>query len=98
MKPLPRVPKALPLKVLYTTSELARSIGVSRHVLFKLVRMQGIFVYRVGAQTLVPLGEIKDKLVPVWEAICLAEQNRKRDDSSENGARTSNAGGSAPHR
>jgi chloramphenicol 3-O-phosphotransferase len=76
----------------------AENLGVSRHTLFKLVRLQGIFVYRVGAQTLVPLGEIKDKLVPVWEAICLAEQNRKRDDSSENGARTSNAGGSAPHR
>ncbi len=74
--------KPLPLKALYTTTELARSIGISRHVLRKLVRLQSIFVYQVGAVTLVPLTEIKAKLEPVWEAICLAEQNRKKGDCS----------------
>ncbi len=56
---------------------------MSRHVLLKLVRLQGILVYRVGAVTLIPLTEIKDKLEPVWDAICLAEKtenNRKKVD------------------
>jgi excisionase family DNA binding protein len=72
--------KPLSLKVLYTTAELARSIGITKHVLFRLVRSQGILAYRVGAVTLIPLTEIKEKLEPVWEAICLAERNRKTGD------------------
>lgn len=80
MKPLARVPRPMALKVLYTASELATSVGVSKHVLFKLVRLQGILVYRVGAVTLIPLTEIKEKLEPVWDAICLAEKNRKTGD------------------
>ncbi len=72
--------RPLQLKALYTVVELARSIAISKHVFYRLVRMQGIFVYRVGAMTLIPLTEIKEKLVPVWDAICLAEQNRKTVD------------------
>ena len=77
MKPLPRAMKPLPLKVLYTAAELASSIGISRHLVDALVRGQGMVVYRVGRITLVPLSEIKDKLVPVWEAICAADERRR---------------------
>ena len=73
---LPRAMKALPMKVLYTAAELAVSIGISRHMVDELVRGQGMLVYRVGRITLVPLSEIKDKLEPVWEAICAAERQR----------------------
>ena len=77
MKPLSRVMKPLPLKVLYTANELARSIGISKHMMFELVRMQGIVTYRLERVTLIPLSELKDKLEPVWDAICAAEQNRR---------------------
>jgi hypothetical protein len=77
VKPLPRAVRPLPLKVLYPATELAESIGISRHVLFELLRMQGVVVYRLGRVTLVPLSEIKDKLEPVWDAICLAELQRR---------------------
>ncbi len=69
--------KPLPLKVLYTANELARSIGISKHMMFELVRMRGIFFYRLERATLIPLSEIRDKLEPVWEAICAAERNRR---------------------
>jgi hypothetical protein len=66
--------------VLYSAAELSETLGISRHVFDRLVRIRGIMVYRVGAVTLIPLSELKDKLEPVWEGICLAEKNRKRDD------------------
>jgi hypothetical protein len=69
--------KPLPLKVLYTVNELARSIGITKHTMLELVRMQGILSYRLERVTLVPLSEIRDKLEPVWDAICAAEQNRR---------------------
>jgi hypothetical protein len=78
VKPLSRAPKPMPLKVLYTASELAVCIGVSRHIVDELVRGQGMVVYRVGRVTLVPLSEIRDKLEPVWDAICAAEQQRRK--------------------
>ena len=76
VKPLPRALKPLPLKALYTPLELAESIGISRHVLLRLVRMQGVVVYRVGRKTLIPISEIRDKLEPLWDAISTVEHGR----------------------
>jgi hypothetical protein len=73
--------RPLALKVLYPTTELAESIGITRHMLFELLRTQGIVVYQFDRVTLVPLSEIKDKLEPVWDAICLAEKARSRGAS-----------------
>jgi hypothetical protein len=78
VKPLPRAMKPLPLKVLYTAAELSASIGVSRHMVDVLLRRQGIVVYRIGRVTLIPLSEIRDKLEPVWDAICAAEDRRQK--------------------
>jgi excisionase family DNA binding protein len=77
VKPLARAVKPLRMKVLYSVHELAQSIGISRHLVMKLVRSQSIVVYRLGRTTLIPLTEIKEKLEPVWEAICLSERDRK---------------------
>jgi hypothetical protein len=66
---------------MYPAMELAEAIGISRHRFFKLVRMQGIVTYGVGRATLIPLSEVKDKLEPVWDAICLAEELRNRGRS-----------------
>jgi hypothetical protein len=77
--------RPLPLKVLYTTTELAHSLGISKHTLLELARMRDIVVYRLERTTLVPLSELRDKLEPVWEAIRAAEQARGRDDRRNEG-------------
>jgi hypothetical protein len=62
-------PQPVPLKPLYVASELAKTLGISVHVLQKLLESQGVVVYRVGPLTVIPLSEIRDKLPPVWDAI-----------------------------
>ncbi len=78
MNPVTRRVKPLPMKVLYTVTELADSLGVSRHMVRRLVRSEGIVVYQVGRTTLVPLSEIQEKLEPVWHAILAVENARAR--------------------
>jgi hypothetical protein len=77
VKLMGRATKPLPMKVLYTATELSASLGISRHMLFELVRVRGMVTYRLERNTLIPLSEIKDKLEPVWDAILLTEQNRR---------------------
>jgi len=77
VRPLPRAPKAMPLKVLYSATELAACIGITKHTLLELLRGQRVVTYRLERATLIPLSEIKEKLEPVWEAICLAEDTRR---------------------
>jgi hypothetical protein len=77
VKGLPRAGKPLPMKVLYSTMELARAIGITRHMFLELARKQDIVTYRLDRATLIPLSEIKEKLEPVWEAILLHERNRR---------------------
>ncbi len=76
MRAGPRTVKPLPIRALYPAHELAEALGVSKHVFFELLRMQGIVVYPLSRVTLVPLSEIKDKLEPVWDAIGVAEDRR----------------------
>jgi hypothetical protein len=76
MKPLRGPREPLELKPLYTALELARSLGVSRYRLVRLLEVRDVFVYRVGRDILVPLSEIRDKLQPLWDS--LLENDEKR--------------------
>ncbi len=76
MKPPPRVMKALPLRAMYTAAALAKSIGISRPRMLRLLRMQGVFTYTIGRSTFVPLTEIQEKLEPVWSSIRATERSR----------------------
>jgi len=83
-----RVIKPLPFKILYTTGELTRAIGISRYLVFKLIKMLDMFVYALPGATLVPFNEIRDKLPPVWDVICLTELRRQEEaDRSKTAAR-----------
>ena len=74
-----RVIRPLPFKIFYTTGELTRAIGISRYLVFKLIKMLDMFVYPLPGATLVPFNEIRDKLPPVWDVICLTELRRREE-------------------
>jgi hypothetical protein len=63
----------LPLKALYTLSELEQAIGISRKRVLRLLRTCGVVLLAEGRSVYVPLPEIRRKVEPLWEAICEAQ-------------------------
>jgi hypothetical protein len=76
----PREP--LELKAVYTALELARSLGISRYRLTRLLKVQDVFVYRIGRTVFVPVSEVRDKLQPLWESILECDEKRHKDERS----------------
>jgi hypothetical protein len=72
--------KPLGLKPLYTTTELARSIGISQYRVERLLKMHRVFVYQIGRSLFVPLSEIQEKLQPLWASLLTDERNRQKAD------------------
>ena len=80
MSPVVKPRKSLGLKPLYTTAELARSIGISQYRVERLLRMHRVFVYQIGRSLFVPLSEIQEKLQPLWASLLTDDRNRKKVD------------------
>ena len=78
MRPVRRGKEPLGLKPLYTAAELARSLGISRDRLVRLLQMHDVRIYRVGRGLLVPVSEIQQHLAPLWAS--LRDHERNRDD------------------
>jgi hypothetical protein len=78
---------ALPVQALYSLAKLARFANVTRHVLRRVLRSNGVVFVHGGRSLFVPLSEIRRKIPPLWESICLAEEVRrgKRPTRSEAG-------------
>jgi hypothetical protein len=72
----------VPLKAMYTTSMLAKALGIGRARLHRLLKGQQVLVYIDGTRWLVPLSEIEEKLPAVWESIRKAEKERGAENSS----------------
>jgi hypothetical protein len=70
--------RALRLKPLYTAPELSRALGISVHMLMRLLKSEGVAYHRVGSATLIPLGEIRDRLPLVWGAVLAALESERR--------------------
>ena len=69
----------MPLKALYTISELASASGLCRKRLLRLFDRIGLQTMRSGSLVLVPLSELEEKAWPFWESIQTAEAMRHRE-------------------
>ena len=72
----------LELKAVYTALELARSLGISRYRLTRLLEAQDVLVYRIGRTVLVPVSEVRAKLQPLWESLLVRDEKRHEDERS----------------
>ena len=77
----PRV-EGLPIQALYPVSELARAVGVTHRRLQKLLKIEGVHVYRVGRFLFVPMTELEEKVPPIWESIKASESLRRALDDA----------------
>jgi len=70
---------SVPLQVqeLYSVARLARFANVTRHVLRRVLRSNGVVLLNGGRSLFVPLSEIQRKIPPLWESLCLAEEVRR---------------------
>ena len=70
----PAGPGRLPVRPLYTISELARATRVSRDRMRRLLLDRGIEFLYVGGRPCVPLSEIVAKLKPLWDSVLAAQE------------------------
>jgi hypothetical protein len=62
-------PPRIPLRPLYSVSELARATGVSRKYLRRVLDERGVQLFVMGGRPWVPLSEIVAKLKPLWDSV-----------------------------
>jgi hypothetical protein len=72
----------LPIQALYPLGHLARAIGVSHRRLQRLLKIEGVHVFRVGRFLFVPLTELEEKVPPLWESIKVADSLRRALDDA----------------
>jgi hypothetical protein len=68
---------ALPIQALYSVNQLALAVGVTHRRLQRLLKIEGVQVFRVGRFLLVPLTELEEKVRPLWESVKAAEALRE---------------------
>ncbi len=84
MKGRPSLPR-IPLRPLYTISELARATGVSRKCLRDMLAERKVELFVAGGRCWVPLSEIVAKLRPVWESVQANGDLQGEGDLEESG-------------
>lgn len=67
---------SIPLRAVYTVSELARATGRDRRFVKRLLERTGVGVFKAGKVWAVTLSELELKARPIWEAIKAAEMLR----------------------
>jgi hypothetical protein len=78
-------PPRIPLRPLYTISELARATGVSRACLRDMLQERGVELFVAGRRRWVPLSEIVAKLKPVWDSVQANGDLQDEGDLEESG-------------
>ena len=66
----------LEVRALYTIGALARAVGVTRHLMLRLLRANKIDFVRAGRTLFVPLCEIEKRIPTLWQGILAAEAVR----------------------
>jgi AraC-like DNA-binding protein len=82
MKDRPSPPR-LPLRALYTISELARATGMSRRYLRRALEERGVTLFVVAGRPWVPLSEIKAKLGTLWDSTMASGSVEDEGDASD---------------
>jgi hypothetical protein len=63
---------ALEARAYYSVPELARAGGVGTFTLLRLLRANRVEFMRVGRSLYVTVAEIRRKIPPLWEGLCVA--------------------------
>ena len=66
----------LEVRALYSIGALARVVGVSRHLMLRLIRKNKIDLVTVGRSVLVSLADIEKRIPALWRGILAAESVR----------------------
>ena len=61
--------KPLPIQALYYVSQLARATGVTHRRIQRLLSTEGVRVYQLGRDVIVPLTELEEKVPHLWESV-----------------------------
>jgi hypothetical protein len=67
----------LEVRALYSIAALAQIANVSRDMLRRLLRSNGVTFLHAGRVLLVPLSEIRNKVPPLWKTLEAAELLRR---------------------
>jgi hypothetical protein len=74
--------RPLPIQGLYPVGHLAPVVGITHRHLQRLLKNEGVQVYRVGRFLLVPLTELEEKVPVLWDSIKAAELLRRALDDA----------------
>jgi hypothetical protein len=66
----------LEVRALYSIGALAHAVGVTRHLMLRLLRKNKVDFVTVGRSVLVPLSEIETRIPTLWRGILAAEAVR----------------------
>jgi hypothetical protein len=81
MRPDPNRPRkraiGLEVRAFYSVGELARAANVPAYRLLRILRRNGVAFLRVGRLYYVTLTEVRRKIPPLWESLCMTEELRR---------------------
>jgi hypothetical protein len=66
----------LEVRAVYSIGALAHAVGVTRHLMLRLLRANKVDLVRAGRTLLVPLSEIETRIPTLWRGILAAEAVR----------------------
>lgn len=67
----------LEVQAFYSIARLARIANVTRHMMSRVLRANGITMMRAGRALFVPLSEIRERIPAFWDSLCAAEAARR---------------------
>jgi hypothetical protein len=73
---------ALEIRAFYPVAELARAAGVPAYKLLRLLRRCRVAFIHAGRAYYVPLSEIREKIPPLWQSLCSAQELRRACDAA----------------
>lgn len=79
----PANPGRVPLRPLYTISELARATRIERRRLRRMLVECSVELFYVSGRPYVPLSELIAKLKPLWDSMGAARSGPAEGDSDD---------------
>jgi hypothetical protein len=73
---------ALEAEAIYSVGTLARIGNVSADRMRRLLRSNGVKMVRIGRVLAVSLADVKRRIPPLWDSLCLIERLRRGLESS----------------
>ena len=74
--------RTLQIRAFYPVAELARAAGVPAYKLLRLLRRCRVTFIHAGRAFYVPLSEIREKIPPLWQSLCSAQELRRACDAA----------------